>query len=46
MRTTRKVLSALPPADITIERIGDLLDYDLARLRTARALASSLKVTR
>ena len=30
-----KVLSALPPADITIERIGDLLDYDLARLRTA-----------
>jgi len=30
-----KVLSALPPADITVERIGDLLDYDLARLRTA-----------
>ena len=30
-----KVLSALPPADITIERIGDLLHYDLARLRTA-----------
>jgi FMN phosphatase YigB (HAD superfamily) len=30
-----KVLSALPPADVTIERIGDLLDYDLARLRTA-----------
>ena len=30
-----KVMSALPPADITIERIGDLLDYDLARLRTA-----------
>jgi FMN phosphatase YigB (HAD superfamily) len=30
-----KVLSALPPADITIERIGDLLDYDLARLSTA-----------
>jgi FMN phosphatase YigB (HAD superfamily) len=30
-----KVLSALPPADITIERIGDLLDYDLVRLRTA-----------
>ena len=29
-----KVLSALPPADVTIERIGDLLDYDLARLRT------------
>jgi FMN phosphatase YigB (HAD superfamily) len=30
-----KVLSALPPADITIEHIGDLLDYDLVRLRTA-----------
>jgi len=30
-----KVMSALPPADITIERIGDLLHYDLARLRTA-----------
>ena len=30
-----KVISALPPADVTIERIGDLLQYDLARLRTA-----------
>jgi FMN phosphatase YigB (HAD superfamily) len=41
-----KVLSALPPADITIERIGDLLDYDLARLGTVpRSPASSLKVT-
>jgi FMN phosphatase YigB (HAD superfamily) len=30
-----KVISALPPADVTIERIGDLLHYDLARLRTA-----------
>ena len=30
-----KVLSALPPADVTIERIGDLLDYNLTRLRTA-----------
>jgi FMN phosphatase YigB (HAD superfamily) len=29
-----KVISDLPPADLTIERIGDLLDYDLARLRT------------
>jgi FMN phosphatase YigB (HAD superfamily) len=27
--------NALPPADVMIERIGDLLDYDLARLRTA-----------
>ena len=30
-----KVVSALPPADVTIERIGDLLHYDLPRLRTA-----------
>jgi FMN phosphatase YigB (HAD superfamily) len=30
-----KALSALPSPDVTIERIGDLLDYDLARLRTA-----------
>ena len=41
-----KEISALPPADVTIERIGDLLDYDLARLRAApRRLASSPKVT-
>jgi FMN phosphatase YigB (HAD superfamily) len=30
-----KVLSALPPPDITIEHIGDLLDHNLTRLRTA-----------
>jgi FMN phosphatase YigB (HAD superfamily) len=30
-----KVLSALPPPDVTIECIGDLLDYDLARLPAA-----------
>ena len=42
-----KVISALPPADVTIERIGDLLDYDLPRLlESPRALASNLKVTR
>jgi FMN phosphatase YigB (HAD superfamily) len=43
-----KVLSALPPADVTIERIGALLEYDLARLGAAprNNLASSLKVTR
>ena len=41
-----KLLSALPPADVTIERIGDLLHYDLPRLRTApHALASTSKVT-
>ena len=40
-----KLIGALPPADVTIERIGDLLDYDLARLRTApRTRVSSLKV--
>ncbi|MPZ30619.1 MAG: HAD family hydrolase [Rhodospirillales bacterium] len=42
-----KVISALPPADVTIEHIGDLLDLDLTRLGTApRSLESSLKVTR
>jgi len=35
-----KVLSALPPADVTIERIGDLLDYDLARLPAAAKLSA------
>jgi FMN phosphatase YigB (HAD superfamily) len=30
-----KVIKALPPPDVTIERIGDLLDYDLPRLLTA-----------
>ena len=41
-----KLLSTLPPADVTIERIGDLLHYDLPRLRTApHALTSTPKVT-
>lgn len=40
-----KVIGALPPADVTIDRIGDLLDYDLTRLGAApRTLASSQKV--
>jgi FMN phosphatase YigB (HAD superfamily) len=30
-----QVTSAFPPADVTIERIGDLLDYDLPSLVTA-----------
>jgi FMN phosphatase YigB (HAD superfamily) len=30
-----KVVSALPPADFTIERVGDLLDFDLPRLHIA-----------
>jgi len=38
-----KVIAALPPADVTIERIGDLLDHDVARLAAApRTPASSL----
>lgn len=42
-----KVMSALPPPDVTIEHIGDLLDYDLTRLLASpRPLASNLKVTR
>jgi FMN phosphatase YigB (HAD superfamily) len=42
-----KLISALPPADVTIERIGDLLECDLARLRTGpRTPVSSLKVRR
>lgn len=40
-----KVLSALPPPDVTIERIGDLLDLDLTRLLAPRNLESSLRVT-
>ncbi len=36
-----KVIAALPPADVTIERIGDLLHHDVAQLGTP---ASSLKV--
>ncbi len=41
-----KLLSALPPADVTIERIGDLLHYDLPRLRTEpHVLVSNPKVT-
>src|ERR1700731_1603530 len=36
-----KVLSALPPADVTIERIGDLLHYDFPPLRTAPHLLAS-----
>ena len=42
-----KVISALPPADVTIERIGDLLDLDLTRLGTTPStLVSSQKVRR
>ena len=30
-----EALATFPPADVTIESIGDLLDYDLSRLGTA-----------
>jgi hypothetical protein len=40
-----KMIGALPPADVSIERIGDLLDHDLAKLGAApRTPASSQKV--
>jgi FMN phosphatase YigB (HAD superfamily) len=40
-----RAISTLPPADVTIERIGDLLDHDMAPLGAApRALAAIQKV--
>ena len=30
------VVAACPPADVTVERIGNLLDYDLPALLAAR----------
>ncbi|MGO8915661.1 MAG: HAD family hydrolase [Stellaceae bacterium] len=42
-----KVVSAFPPADLTIARIGGLLDCDLPRLRaTSGPLAFNLEATR
>jgi FMN phosphatase YigB (HAD superfamily) len=42
-----KVLGAFPPADVTIEHIGELLDFDLPRLRTeSRLPAKTLRATR
>jgi FMN phosphatase YigB (HAD superfamily) len=42
-----KVVSAFPPADVTIERITDLLECDLPRLWTGRKLPElSRKATR
>jgi FMN phosphatase YigB (HAD superfamily) len=41
------VISAFPPADVTIERIKDLLECDLPHLRTvSHPFASSLEATR
>lgn len=42
-----RVICAFPPADVTIERIGDLLDCDLSRLRApARRFGSGLEAAR
>ena len=30
------IIAACPPADLTVERIGDLLDYDLAAFVTGK----------
>jgi FMN phosphatase YigB (HAD superfamily) len=38
-----KAISALLPADVTIESIGDLLDRDLVKLQEAAPLPSNLK---
>ena len=35
-----KVVSALPPADVTVERIEELLDYDFSRLLRGPRLAT------
>jgi hypothetical protein len=38
-----KAINALPPADVTIESIGDLLDRDLGKLREAASPSCNLK---
>ena len=38
-----KAISAFPPADVTIESIGDLLDRDLGKLQQAAPFPSNLK---
>jgi FMN phosphatase YigB (HAD superfamily) len=41
------IVRAFPPADVTVEHIGDLLDYDLPRVcSSAQAQASRLEATR
>ena len=43
----RKIISACPPADLTVERIGNLLDYDLATLLAGQqSVQISQEVTR
>jgi FMN phosphatase YigB (HAD superfamily) len=38
-----KAVAACPPADLTVERIGDLLDYDLAALLAGQQAAQILR---
>jgi len=38
-----KAISAFPPADVTVESIGDLLDRDLGKLQQAAPFPSNLK---
>ena len=38
-----KAIAGYPPADLTVERIGDLLDYDLAVLLAGERHAKSLR---
>ena len=38
-----KAVAACPPADLTVERIGDLLDYNLAALLAANNQSKSLR---
>jgi FMN phosphatase YigB (HAD superfamily) len=38
-----KAISALPPADVTIDSISDLLDRDLSKLQKAAPLPPNLK---
>jgi hypothetical protein len=43
----RNSIAACPPADLTVERIGELLDYDLAALLAGQqSMQISPEVTR
>ena len=43
----RKIVAQFPPADLTVNRIGDLLDYDLAALLAGQqSVQTSQEVTR
>ena len=38
-----KILASHPPADISLERIGDLLDYDLERLKEPQSVKGNTR---